>query len=375
MGCAVTQMCDGGRGTLMRWFTFALVASLAAVCAQAFQAPRQSSASAKTQFVYDDLENFARAQREIAGGAAPVEAFQRYIDAATPGFRNYVVRYEVTAQKMADEVARRPLYYAALPALRAQLARWEREIAGAAARLQRLSPMTESTPFFFLIANQTAGGTPVVLAPPGAGPTQSGIPTDVAAMETLPIGIALAIDMLAIRRDIQMSEFPNGVGGRASLEDLPQVAIHELVHVHQRRATGSLQDFLSIYRPPNGTMLANAVREGCAEYFTYLVSGRRLPRHAYGMANEMALWTAFRAVMDRPNFSVPGWYGGRNPDHPDWPSQIGYWVGMRICEAYYQSRGRSREAVQELFSAHRPEQVQRIVAVYAAQMERRAARR
>jgi len=186
------------------------------------------------------------------------------------------------------------------------------------------------------------------------------------------IAIAVAVDVIAVSPDTDMSEFPDGIGGRARVEDLPQVAVHENAHVLQLASQGGLGNYRSIYSPDTGSMLAVAIREGCAEYLTYLASGWRLgDRHIYGEANEQDLWSAFQQIADEPPFSVPGWFGGTHPEHADWPSQIGYWVGFRICEHHHSNAADPDAALVDLFSLYSPEDVQPLADAYGEALAQR----
>ncbi|WP_109260763.1 hypothetical protein [Hyphobacterium indicum] len=302
---------------------------------------------------FDDLRLFAEALEAIDAGEAPLTAFERYVDEASPAFHAFAERYGTTAESIAAAFEARPNYYRTLPSLEAYIMSREGELNAAIERLSSTAPAGQVAPIFFLVADQTAGGTPVRVNGPD-GPA---------------VHIAIAIDAIALTDETDLSEFPNGTGGRARASDLPQVAVHEDAHVLQMWSQGGIENYLSIYNPDNGNMLAVAVREGCAEYVTYLASGWRLgDRHIYGEANELALWSEFEAVMDAPPFSAPGWFSGRHPDHTDWPAQIGYWMGFRICEHHHQSAANPDAAIHDLFTLHSPEELRPLAEAYGASL-------
>jgi hypothetical protein len=312
-----------------------------------------ASATADPELHFDDLHEFTAALAAIDAGETALTAFETYVENASPTFSAYSERYEATAQSIADAYAQRPLYYRGLPALEVYITTRADEIEAALNRLQNMAPAGEVVPSYFMIANQTAGGTPV-LVQSAAGPQ---------------INIAIAVDMIAISEATNMSEFPNGTGGRANVSDLPQVVIHENAHVLQLASQGGLGNYRSIYSPDTGSMLAIAVREGCAEYLTYLASGWRLgDRHIYAEQNERELWSAFHTIMNEPPFSVPGWFGGTHPDHTDWPPQIGYAVGFQICQYHHQSAADADAAIVDLFSLYSPDDVQPLADAYGASL-------
>jgi len=301
------------------------------------------------EFHYEDLRLFDQALREIAAGADPVESMEGYVTNASVAFKGFADRYEVTAESIAAQYAKRPIYYGELPRIEDWLKAREPEIIDALNRLVELAPSGDSVPVYFLVADQKAGGTPI--------PTET--EDDIRAV------IAVAVDAIALTSETDMSEFPNGADGRAKRADLPQVVVHETAHVLQVGAQGGIDNYRSIYDPENGNMLAIAIREGCAEYLTFLVSGWHLgDRHRYAAEHEKALWEAFKLVMDEPPFSVPGWFGGDHPEHPNWPSQIGYSLGERICKFHYENATDKNEAMNDLFSFYAPKDVKPMAIAY-----------
>jgi hypothetical protein len=306
-------------------------------------------ALAEPEFHYEDLRRFDQALKEIAAGADPVESMEGYVKNASVAFTGFAGRYDVTAESIASQYTKRPRYYGDLPRIEDWLKTREPEIIDALNRLVEMAPSGESVPVYFLVADQKAGGTPIPIE------TEDGIRAV----------IAIAVDAIALTSETDMSEFPNGVGGRANRADLPQVVVHETAHVLQVSAQGGLDNYRSIYDPDNGSMLAIAIREGCAEYVTLLVSGWRLgDRHIYAAEHEKELWEAFKLVMDEPPFTVPGWFGGRHPDYPDWPSQVGYSLGERICKFHYENAADKGEAMKELFSLYAPDDVKAMTIAY-----------
>jgi hypothetical protein len=313
-----------------------------------------TGALAEPAFHYEDLRRFDKALQEIAAGVDPVESMEGYVTDASVAFKGFAGRYEVTAESIATQYTKRPIYYGDLPRIEDWLKIREPEIIDALDRLVELAPSGESVPVYLMVADQKAGGTPIPIE------TEDGIRAV----------IAIAVDAVALTSETDMSEFPNGAGGRAKRADLPQVVVHETAHVLQVSAQGGIDNYRSIYDPENGNMLAIAIREGCAEYVTFLVSGWHLgDRHIYAGEHEKELWEAFKLVMDEPPFSVPGWFGGSHPDYPDWPSQIGYSLGERICRFHYENATDKREAMKDLFSLYAPDDVKPMATAYEQALE------
>lgn len=117
-------------------------------------------------------------------------------------------------------------------------------------------------------------------------------------------------------------------------------------------------------------MAAIAIREGCAEYLTFLASGLRFgSRHEYVAANETDLWAAFKKVAGEPPFSVSGWFSGRSEENPDWPFQVGYSLGFRMCEVFHQAKN-GANTTEQLFMLYDDEDIAKVFAVYETELSR-----
>ena len=148
-----------------------------------------------------------------------------------------------------------------------------------------------------------------------------------------------------------------------------------MTHVFQAQLQG-MENYRSIYTDPaRGTHLAFAIREGCADFLTFRATGWTADeRRAYVTANEAALWSEFKAVMHEPQDLTTGWFGPRVAAR-GWPMQVGYGVGMAICETYYESAADKDLALRTLYGAYLPSHFDAIVAAYAARMDARREKR
>ena len=317
-------------------------------------APPDSSAGAPAihagpTFVYDDLDRFAEALAKVDAGADPVSTFDAYVAGGSPPMPFYVERYGATGASIAKAVARRPKHYHRVAALKPQVVAMQPSIERAIANLQAMIPGVATPPVYFMVGNLTAGGIHARLDPPPDG--HGSAP-------------AVLLETVAMSADTDMSEFPGAYSG-AYLEDVPYVAVHEMVHAYQARIMG-IGNYVSIYQPgPANTYLAQALREGCADYITLLAAGKRRKgnQESYGLSHEAELWSAFKDVMNKP-LADDSWFGLPEAKHPDRPPQIGYWLGSRICQTYHESAADKAAALRYIFAAYSPEHMQTIAAPY-----------
>lgn len=308
-------------------------------------------------FVYEDLDRFATALAKVDSGAPLEPTMAEYVAGGSLAYPGYVDRYAVTAKSIAEAIEKRPRHYRKVSGIKPYLKTQEDMVRRAMARLNAIIPGPNvSPPIFYLVGNMYAGGIQVELAQPLQGHRR---------------GVVLLLEALAMAPDTDMSEFQGGPYSGGYLEDIPYVAVHESMHVYQMQAMGR-DNYVSIYSAgnPNNIYLALAVREGCADYLTYLSLGKRRQgnQHSYGEANERQLWDQFQAVMYRPASFDDGWFGALHPKTPDWPPQIGYWLGSRMCQAYVEAAPDRDAAIRHVVEAYSVEDMRVIADAYARKM-------
>lgn len=315
------------------------------------------AAAQPVTFVYDDFDRFGAALKQVDDGAPAEATFQAYIDGAGPPYGFYKERYGATGKTIAGAVAKRPNHYRRVAGLRPYLKSQEPAVQAGIDRLRAMVPGIATPPVYFMIGNLSAGGINAALDPKLDG------------HESAP---ALLVETLAMGADTDMAEWPGPYGG-GYLEDIAYVAVHEMIHAYQLRIQGRA-NYVSIYQAgqTGNTYLALALREGCADHFTRLAIGKTRvgKQHSYGTANERQLWTAFKPLMDQPGSFADGWFGALDARTPDWPPQIGYWLGMRICAAFYDTATDKAAAVRTIMAAYRPDDFLTIAAPYRKQMDR-----
>jgi hypothetical protein len=134
---------------------------------------------------------------------------------------------------------------------------------------------------------------------------------------------------------------------------------HETVHTWQDGDTpAKLADFL----------LGQALTEGVADYLATLVTGTipHQDRDAWARPQEALLWQEFQRdrlaikgstdsvdkLIDSPHFRR--WFANCGSAPQGWPCEAGYWVGMRIAEAYVAHAPDQRAAIRELIELRDP---------------------
>jgi uncharacterized protein YjaZ len=108
---------------------------------------------------------------------------------------------------------------------------------------------------------------------------------------------------------------------------------------------GHVQQFLAFNNDEHPTVLAGSLMEGAAEFIAEMTSGDI----SYSFfkqttkGHEKEIETAFAA--DEDNAELSKWlYNGTFEK----PGDLGYWVGYRICKAYYQHAENKRRAFRDI---------------------------
>lgn len=130
---------------------------------------------------------------------------------------------------------------------------------------------------------------------------------------------------------------------------------HETVHTWQ----GDVQA-----RQAGGVLLTSVLQEGAADFIALLVTGRQMDpaRHAWALPREAELWRVFEADLRvtrglnwndlKPNTpasnSLKRWVTNHGQAPQGWPSELGYWLGQRIWERWYERQPDKRAAMRAM---------------------------
>jgi len=297
-----------------------LAAALASAVAFA-SAPRAAAAQlppgvtrdpATAQLDYRAVDAFAEAFRRLPA-ARDTAAFldTAYVARAGVGFAVYTGLYDVTAAAVSAAIDSDPGRFRRT-ALVAPVAvrRLEPEIRAAFVRLRDRYEPAIFPPVFFLVGRHHAGGAV----------QREGI---LIAVETYADDArSPAPDSAAPAGDLSGP----GADGRRFAGLVPLVA-HELVHYQQ--AASDVEAYQAATY-----LLARAIKEGVADYVAELLTGGNInaAAHAYGAEHEWELWARFRCEMEGTD--TGDWFF-RRPANPEWPQDLGYFVGYRIAALRY----------------------------------------
>ena len=259
-------------------------------------------------FVTSDITNFWKAY-DAGGSSGSAATFQtEYLDRASPGLKDFIASRSVTASSLAGMVRTYPRYFADIRASTLKLANdatVQGRMRDGYRRIKALFPPAVFPPVTFLIGRFSTGGT------------------------TSSSGMLVGLEFYAITPTTPLDELGQFQRDNVRpLDSLPVIVAHEHTHILQARAGG-------IFSKRNKTLLDQSLLEGSADFVAYLVTGANINGRlwSYAIPREAALWTEFKAAMRGTDLSR--WLYNQGSTTADRPGDLGYFIGYRIAEAFY----------------------------------------
>ncbi len=271
--------------------------------------------------VADDI---ARYWEAVDSGADASDFESRYLARGTAGLRDFAQRRQLTGQSLRQAYLAFPAYFASIRATTLSLGtdtavinRVRRNYAA----MKAIYPAATFPPVTFLIGRFSTGGTIG-----GAG-------------------MLIGAEFYTKAPGSPLGELPpfqrNNV---RPVDSLAIIVAHEHVHTLQMRAGG-------LMGKPGQTLLEQAFLEGTADFLGELVSGGNINAglRAWALPREDSLWTAFSLAMNGTDVSA--WLYNQGNATASRPGDLGYFIGYRIAESYYDPRADKRQAVHDLIHA------------------------
>jgi uncharacterized protein YjaZ len=145
----------------------------------------------------------------------------------------------------------------------------------------------------------------------------------------------------------ELTQWERTVVGQIS--NVPHMVAHEVIHVEQRQANPSREAGRR-----KRTLLESALAEGGADFLGEMISGGIInsAQRAFGNEHERELWEEFRTAMNGRDASNWLYEGDRAKGRP---ADMGYYMGYRICEAFYQKAADKSDAVRRILALNDPE--------------------
>ncbi len=254
----------------------------------------------------EDVERFFGIYEAANGHPTAGQLQNDYLDQGTAGLRHYAEVRNITGERIAQAIAKRPELYtnarlclAALPRVRARLNH-------VFDKLLDLYPEAQKPPVTILISR----GRPLAIAGPG-------------------FGVQIGLEGMCSEEAARFLD--------SNVDDrFVRVIAHEYIHAQQAPALANNE---------NLTVLARSLVEGVAEYMAELIAGSasNVAVFASAAGRESEIETRFAADLEKTDLSA--WFDNTTAEDV---GQLGYWVGYRIAKSYYQQAPDKRVAIREM---------------------------
>ncbi|MDP4265308.1 MAG: DUF2268 domain-containing putative Zn-dependent protease [Bacteroidota bacterium] len=268
------------------------------------------------QILTGDIDKFWKIFDKIGKPGADKLLMNEYIMKGSQGLRTFFeMRMGLRVTNIIEAVNKRKKYFASIRPVTQQLSAFRPRMIQAAGKLKALYPAAIFPPTTFTMGTFSAFGT----SDGGSGQL---------------IGAEFLCDTNTVVKD-ELGNWEKTIISDTSR--ILGIFIHELVHIEQQ--TASLN-----------TLLGKAINEGAADFVSQLVIGYHLDSriHEYGNAHEKELWNKFKEQMDGGDLSEWLYNGMRIKDGT--PADLGYYIGYKICEAYYNNAADKKQAVKDILT-------------------------
>jgi hypothetical protein len=273
-----------------------------------------SASPGDVRLVTSDIANFWIAYDKSTPENRAVVLDEEYLKKGSYGLKEFVRSRIKTARDLAATIERHPKFYAAIRPNTLRVSSMEDKIRESFRKLEEVYPDATFPDVYFVIGKMTSGGT------------------------DSPRGLLIGVEMHSRTEDTPTDEL--GSWHRAVLgppERIPAIVAHELVHYQQK------------YTIFNVTLLRQVIQEGSADFIGELICGSQINPHLheYGNPREKELWQEFMKEMNL--FKNSNWlYQGDKAK--DRPADLGYYIGYKICESYYNHAQDKAKAVKDILT-------------------------
>lgn len=269
----------------------------------------------KMEIITSDVDKFWELYDRINDKNADELFMQEYIMKGSPGLRTFFEkRMGLRTTSLLTTVRTKYKYYESIRPVTLALPAFRQRIVAAATKLKSLYEKAIFPPTTFVIAHFNAFGTA-----DGGG------------------GQLIGAEFLCDIKTADSSQL--GQWEKTNLTDsskLLGIVVHELIHIEQNTA-------------PARSLLERSINEGAADFISELVLGYHLNSekiHSYGNLHERELWEKFKIQMHGDDVSQ--WlYNGFDANRA-FPQDLGYFIGYKICQAYYNKAPDKKQAIKDI---------------------------
>lgn len=268
------------------------------------------------QISFSDIDNFWKIYDRLDAPGGDNLLMNEYILKGSTGLRTFFEkRMGLQPNNLINHMRKKKKYFASIHNVSLSLYKYKPAMIAADKKIKEIYPKAFFPPAYFTIGSFDAFGT----ADGGAGQL---------------IGAEFFIDKNTADTS-ELSDFEKYA--MADTARITGIFIHELIHSLQQTAS-------------DNSLLAMSINEGAADFITQLALGYNINSkiHLYGNANEKDLWNQFSKKMNGEE--TEDWLYNGMTAKGEKPADQGYYVGYKICEAYYNNMTNKKQSIKDILT-------------------------
>ncbi|HBK88503.1 MAG TPA: DUF2268 domain-containing putative Zn-dependent protease [Cyclobacteriaceae bacterium] len=272
-----------------------------------------SVVSAQPRIITSDISNFWTAYDSILKAKEPDQQEKiisdLYLSKASPGLTELIRLRKLTPQRYVEVISKYPRFWSSIRRPTLQLTAGDVAVDAVMGRFNSYFPAATAD-LFFVIGCVATGGT------------------------TDKNHVLIGTEIAAATAATDASELnPSLKNIFSQQQGIDYFVAHELVHTQQG--------------PVNGTLLAQCLKEGVADFMAELMLQRplRTPYIIYGEAHQDELFSKFAEESNKKDFTNWLYNGSKRLDGS---GDAGYFVGYVICKEYYEKATDKEAALKEI---------------------------
>jgi uncharacterized protein YjaZ len=260
--------------------------------------------------VSTDIKNFIDAYKTLTAKSDSIQVLQTlYIDKASQGLKEYISRFNLTAAAVSQAINTYPNEYNKIEKFYSQISVVEVEFIKQMEDYKKVMPNAMFPPTYLLVADYQGIG------------------------QASRFGQLISIE----RKSVD------------DMEQLKNLMVHELTHFQQAMTMG-MAKYTGMYARQDN-LLDFVLREGGAEFITFKLvrnNANQFAKLKNYEKNESVYWEKFQ--MDLKTQDKTFWLNASYENEKGIPLQLGYGLGYKIVESYYNQAEDKTKALKDILS-------------------------
>jgi hypothetical protein len=280
-----------------------------------------------------DIKRFWEAYDRLNGAKSKEDSIkiiqQNYLNRASSGLKKFIAVRDLKDEEYVKRLGLYPEFWKSVRPLTEEIQHRTKEINNVLDELAVHLPGFEHPDVCFAIGVMRTGGT--------------------TSKNLILVGAELAASDATVVKS-ELGAWHRSVIGNTG--DIVAMIAHEGVHTRQRGFP--LHEIFSLLRHKKLRLLNMAIVEGSADFVTRKFMNLNInePLYHYAQQREVKLWGEFMTTVKTSPFDYSLWlYNGVSPDGR--PADLGYYIGYKISEAYYEQATNKERALKILMKRGR----------------------